>query len=527
MKLYYKIGMVVISAIILVIGWITLIVNQQLNASLMTQMGNAALDMSQLVAQLPQIKEGLSQKEQDGQIQELVESLRKETRYQYIIVMDMAGIQYAYPYESGLYKAYKNGGEKRVLSFGEAYSSTDDNQLISAIRAFSPVYVENEQVGAVLVGLLTDQVQKENETHRKTLELALVLSVAVGLGGAIYLAYSIKRSMFGLEPKEIAMLLSERDAIFQSIERGLIAIDTTGRILLMNHKAQLMLALHDVDKEQNHLEASCKQLYDLVMSVLLHGKERINERMQLKNKDRFLVTCCVMKDMRGNQIGVVVSLENLTQVRALAEEITDYRRLVDTLRAQNHEFMNKLQTISGLIQLGEYDEVLDFVEDLSHKNNQLNHLLSEHIRDNQIAGLLLAKYAYISEKKVQMMIQGESRVEGLPIGLNSEDACTIIGNLLDNSLEVLQHDEHQQICMTLKSNKDRFTLTVYNSGPEIKPDIEERLFLKGFSTKGEGRGFGLFLVKQVVEAAGGKISWENKEGVIWHVVIPDDKDIGG
>jgi two-component system, CitB family, sensor kinase len=526
MKLYYKIGIVVISAIILVIGWITLIVNQQLNASLITQMGNAAMDMSHLIAEMPQIKEGLRQKEQDGHIQELVEALRKQTRYQYMIVMDMEGIQYAYPYESGLYKAYKNGGEKRVLSTGEAYSSTDDNQWISAIRAFTPVYYEDKQVGAVLVGLLTDQVQQENETHRRILELALVISVTVGLGGAVYLAYSIKRSMFGLEPREIALLLSERDAIFQSIERGLIAIDTTGRILLMNQKAQLMLDLHDVE-EQSNLETSCKQLYDLVMSVLLHGKERVNERIQLKNKDRFLVACCVMKNAKGSQIGAVVSLENLTQVRALAEEITDYRRLVDTLRAQNHEFMNKLQTISGLIQLGELEEVLDYVEDLSHKNSQLNHLLSEHIRDNQIAGLLLAKYAYISEKKVQLSIRGESHVDGLPVGLSSEDACTIIGNLLDNSLEILQDHEQQHICITINSNQEKFKLTVYNSGPAITPEIEESLFIKGFSTKGEGRGFGLFLVKQVVEQVGGKISWQNLEGVIWHVVIPNDEDFGG
>jgi two-component system CitB family sensor kinase len=218
--------------IALVIGFISIVINLQLNASIEAQMGNAANDMAIAVAQMTQISEGLHANNKDGSVQTIVESIRVQTRYQYIIIMDMDGIQYAYPYESGLYKPYKNGGESRVLKFGEAYVSADTNKLISAVRSFQPIYYKGQQVGAVLVGLLTDEVQIENESYRKSMELALIVALLMGILISFFMAKNIKKSIFDLEPKEIALLLSEREIILQSIERGIVAIDHRGDVLL-------------------------------------------------------------------------------------------------------------------------------------------------------------------------------------------------------------------------------------------------------------------------------------------------------
>lgn len=178
----------------------------------------------------------LSKKEHSRIIQDQMLALMQETRYQYIIVMDMDSIQYSYPYESGLHKPYKANGEADVLNKGMAYVSIDSNELISAIRAFVPIYYENEQVGAVLVGLLTTEAKEENRVHVIIMEITLIFGVLIGMIMAILFSIHIKKSTFGLEPKEIAILMTEKDMIFQNIERGIMAVNRDQTITLFNKK---------------------------------------------------------------------------------------------------------------------------------------------------------------------------------------------------------------------------------------------------------------------------------------------------
>lgn len=194
------------------------------------------MDMATTLSYSQDIQVTLSKKEHSRIIQDQMLALMQETRYQYIIVMDMDSIQYSYPYESGLHKPYKANGEADVLNKGMAYVSIDSNELISAIRAFVPIYYENEQVGAVLVGLLTTEAKEENRVHVIIMEITLIFGVLIGMIMAILFSIHIKKSTFGLEPKEIAILMTEKDMIFQNIERGIMAVNRDQTITLFNKK---------------------------------------------------------------------------------------------------------------------------------------------------------------------------------------------------------------------------------------------------------------------------------------------------
>lgn len=518
MKLYYKIMLVVSGGIIIVVGFITLFVYKQFRESIEAQMGSAAMDMSSTIAGMDEISKALAFKNKDGHIQEIIESLRENTRYQYIIIMDMDGIQYSYPYESGLYKSYKNGGEERVIENGEVYISADTNELISAIRSFYPIYYEGEQVGAVLVALLSDQIQKENERYRNNMEAALVMAVVVGIILAILLSVNIKNSIFGLEPKEIAMLLSEKELILHNIERGLIAIDTDGQVLLCNKRANILLNMCEEDSKPSLLKSS-QIVYDKMMAVMACGVNKIHEQVILENQSNIILSMCMIQDSNNKIIGVVASMEDTTLIRALSEELTDYKSLVDTLRAQKHEFSNRLQTIAGLIQLGNHAEAMDYIEDVSKRNSQFQYLISECIRDNKIAGLLLSKYVIFEENKIEFIVDTKTKLTGLPKNITTDEVCTIIGNLLDNSMEVLLDQPKRIIKLYICSDDHEFILELYNSGPEIEATDAKRLFEKGYSTKGSARGYGLYLVHSIVEKVHGRINWKNDKGVKWYVRI--------
>jgi two-component system CitB family sensor kinase len=272
----------------------------------------------------------------DGSIQGIVEEIRSKSRYQYIIVMDMGGIQYSYPYESGLYKHYKNGGEDKVLQGSEAYFLADTNRLISAIRVFQPIYYNNEQVGAVLIGLLSDEIQKEIDNEIQHLAGVVIGALLFGIAAAILLSLNIKKATFGLEPKEMAVLAGERNLILHSIERGIVAIDKEGKLLFRNKKASLLLDMPMDDDITMAVSESAKAVY-LIMKDAIGNEQGIeNEKMMLGKGKPLLISVCLMHDHNGKVTGAVANLENMTQVQALAEELTGYRALVDSLRAQNH-----------------------------------------------------------------------------------------------------------------------------------------------------------------------------------------------
>lgn len=529
MRLQYKIMSYFSVIIMLIIGLISMLFYRHINVTLESQMGLSAMDIAITVSSLDEVKEGLYEEVPYEEMQQFIEGFRNNTRYQYIIVMDMEGIQYAYPYQSGVGKPYKNEGEDRVLEKGESYISADRNELVSAIRAFTPVYYDGKQVGAVVVGLLTDQVHKETEANRKSLEITLVFGLIIGIVVSFFLAMNIKKSIFGLEPKEIGLLLSEKELIFNSITRSIIVIELDGKILTYNDTARELLNLTEDVVGQPIIKYD-KELGNQ-LAKMIETKECIRDyQLMIRGELHVLVSACFMKDPNQEDVGIVVNLEEMDQARKLAEELTDYKGMVDSLRAQNHEFMNKLHTLSGLIQLEAYGEAIDYIDNLSSISQRLQHLIMDHIKDQKVAGLVLAKYNKITEGKIDFNIHPDSVVSGLPDRITSESLCSIIGNLLDNSYEALLDQENGYIEMLINSNSDYCEIMVKNNGPMIVSDYKNQIFERHYTTKetgkpsiGNKRGVGLYLIHEIVQSAGGTITWTNDKGVIWNVQIPKRK----
>lgn len=196
------------------------------------------MDLAVTIASLKKnIQKNLVNKDAET-IQKQIETFREKTRFQYIIVMDMDGIKYSYPYEVSIGKKYLSGGEEDVLKYGKAYTSADRNRFISAIRAFVPIYYEGEQIGAVLVGLLNDTVNREIEPYTRNFQISLIIALVLGVIFTFVMTTNIKKTIFGQEPKEISLLLGEKELILESIDTGIIAINSNQEITLMNDLAK-------------------------------------------------------------------------------------------------------------------------------------------------------------------------------------------------------------------------------------------------------------------------------------------------
>ncbi|MBC7959283.1 MAG: sensor histidine kinase [Vallitaleaceae bacterium] len=521
MKLQYKIMGFFSIVIILLIGGISILIFRHLTTSLETQMGNNAMDMAVTVAAIDDIQSALAEQKPYSVVQNYIESFRSKTRFQYIIVMDMKGIQYSYPYNAGIGKRYRNGGESKVLSNGASYVSADRNVLISAIRAFAPIYYDGKQVGAVLVGLLTDQVNKENATNRQNIEYILSISMVIGLIGAVVLSYNIKESIYGLEPKEIALLLSQRELILESMDRGIIALDLNGKIILYNGTAQLTFNLPD-DASGQLLKDYHHNFSAAMMKGLSEDVQESNKEIRISPVKTLLTSCCLMKDRKKGVIGIVASFEDLTEAKKMAEELTGYRSVVNALRAQNHEFMNKLHTISGLIQLEEFDKAIDYIEQVSADRAVISGTIMNKIKNTHVAAILLGKYHKLKEEKISLIIDQNSQLSGQFSLIKEDELCSLIGNLVDNAEDALIGQDGGKIEVFIKEHENGIHLIVQDNGKGIPKNIVDKIFESGITSKSKGRGLGLFIVKEIIDHYQGTIDLVNENGVKWDIFLPNN-----
>jgi len=231
--------------------------------------------------------------------------------------------------------------------------------------------------------------------------------------------------------------------------------------------------------------------------------------------------------VRGTAVGSVTTMRDLTEMRALRRELGVTRQTTEGLRAQAHEFANRLHTISGLLELGEHEEVLRYVKRLGSATQELSAAVTQAVDDPALAALLIAKASVAAERGIRLQIAPSSRV-GLLDDQLSEDLATVVGNLVDNGLDAIGPLGGGEVVVevmedTAEAGGGVVRVEVRDSGPGVAPELVEEVFARGFTTKAAGggqRGFGLALTRTICVRRGGSVSVRNDEGAVFSAHLP-------
>ncbi|BAF59530.1 MAG: sensor histidine kinase [Syntrophothermus sp.] len=489
-----------------------LIVVGKISVTLEKELGMRAMAIARTLAQFEEIQKNVGRPGGEVFIQPLAERTRLATGVEYIVIVDMEGRRYSHPVEDRIGKKFNDPDLGPALANNE-YISSAEGVLGPSVRAFVPIKVDEgtRQVGVVIVGILTPTIGSILRTIQIQLYYSLGIGLAVGLLGSLYLARKIKSAMFSLEPEEIARLLEEREAAFQAMSEGIIAIDTEGRITIANNEAGRIIGKNREEIVGRHIK---EVIPNTRLPEVLHtGIAHINTEMFLN--DTMVLVRRVPIRFKGEIIGAVSTFQDKTEVNKLAEELTGVKAFVEALRVQNHEHMNKLHTIAGLIQLGKYQHALDYIFNLTEEQQELTRLLSKNIFDHSIAGLILGKYNRAKELRVEMEIDRNTFLKELPPSLETGGLVIIIGNLIENALDAVrrQQPDRRRVYFGLFDKPGSLEMIVRDSGPGIPEDARDKIFDQGFTTKGAAnRGLGLYLVKRYVDLAQGSISLKCPDG---------------
>ena len=200
---------------------------------------------------------------------------------------------------------------------------------------------------------------------------------------------------------------------------------------------------------------------------------------------------------------------------AFTEDFEGTKFLVDSMRANNHDFTNKLHVILGLIQIGQYDKAVSYIQNISIIQRETISKVMNSIENPSFAALIVGKIARSSECNVKFILNEGSCLKNEDISIPSEALVTITGNLIDNALDSMNKDtskNEKELSLGIYTRPDELLIIVKDTGTGIPEEIKEKIFENGFSTKGPGRGIGLYHTKQLVSSLGGTITVESQVG---------------
>jgi CitB family two-component system sensor histidine kinase MalK len=512
----------VVAVVLVVTGFL---VTRGMERRALATLTDTAVMVSRMTAESGVVVDGLRGRRPGAEVQAFAERMRERSQVDFVVVLDRNHIRLSHP-NPALIGAPFVGGDDLEVYRGLSYTSVARGTLGLSLRAFTPVLdpADGTQVGAVAVGILMRGVDQTFAGVRKRVVAGILTGFAAGLLGAAYLAGRIKRILLGMEPAEIATLLQQREALLQSVREGVVGVDRGLAITVVNGEAARLFGLAGIrgDLVGRSLEEVFPEAG--MARVLAEGTPSLDQEVAVNGLP--VLTSVVPIRVGGRITGGVATFRNLSEVSRMAEQLTGVRHYADALRAQTHEFMNKMHVVLGLIRLGQYDGLKRYITGISGKLDDEVGFVVQRIKDPVLAGFLLARLSSAREQAVAIRLSDGSAVAGsLDEGL-AHDAITILGNLLENAVEALAGAARREVEIHLGQGEGGLEIVVADTGPGIAPALLPRLFEKGISSKGERHGYGLWQAARSAEAHGGRLTAENRPegGAVFTALLPDGKE---
>jgi two-component system CitB family sensor kinase len=497
-----------------------------LKRQLYGQYEQRSLMLAETLASQPSIVDAVVHGRPGGQAQRLAMAARGRTGAWFVVITNGQGIRFSHPHPWMIGKPVQDDPEppaSESFRTGKPWMGIQKGTLGFVAAGKTPLWDRGKLVGEVSVGFYLGNVSRQWLATLPSLAVYLLGVLAVGVLAALGLARRLKRQTFGLELGEIAALLQEREAMLHGIREAVLGYDRSERVILANDAARRLLRL-----PPDFLGRPLEELLPPGrLGAIVRGEITGSDLLVLAN-DRVLVANRMPIKLDRRHLGWVITFHDQTESETLKRDLDEAIGLTEALRAQSHEFTNRMHTVVGLVELGQYDEAIRFVTDVSGTRDALTEQLMAAIRDPKLVALTLAKSSLADERGVQLRVAADCRVDADITEVTP--VLTVVGNLIDNAIEATaQAPEPRWVELTVVSAGANLLIRVRDSGPGVPDDMREAIFTDGFTSKssptGARRGLGLALVRQITERRGGMVSVGRDGGAVFTAVLPGCLDV--
>lgn len=430
-----------------------------------------------------------------------------------ILICDQNGLRYYHTDRRMSGDTFVNGDEAAILTGSEPYITTGYGTLGNQRRAFHAVVNDEEEIiGFVMVSEFTSRI---SEKHRSILlvHVAIFLLMMAASFPLTHLFLGVlRKSLLGYQPEELVSRYIQRNEVVNALDEGVIATDKEGTIIFANRLAEELFR-----KEEGGLAGiSIETLYPdtRLKAVMAGGESTGHQSFSISNRNVMVNEVPLCGDEPEDIRGMLVILLDKTELMNLSDELSGARSMMDTLRAFNHEFLNKLHIILGYLQTGQIQHAIDFINNSSLVSSQSIRETANNIRVSRICALVIGKMMHAAELGISLTVNPDSSCREADLMLPVDSYITVIGNLLENAIEELSEKETgcREILLGVYCRPDCSIITCEDTGGGICPEVLPHIFEKGISTKGDNRGTGLSLVREICENYGGEISIDTELG---------------
>ncbi|MBJ8990773.1 sensor histidine kinase DpiB [Citrobacter freundii] len=457
----------------------------------------------------------------------IADKLQSGTDFDYVVIGDTNSIRLYHPNPEkiGYPMQFTKPG---ALEKGESYFITGKGSIGMAMRAKTPIFDDDGKIiGVISIGYLISKIDSWRSDFLLPMAGVFILLLLVLMLLSWFFAAHIRRQMLGMEPKQIARVVRQQEALFSSVYEGLIAVDPDGYITAINRSARKMLGLSSPGRKWLG-----KPVSEVVQPADFFTQQIAEKRQDAMVNFNGLSVIANREAIRSGDelLGAIISFRSKDEIATLNAQLTQIKQYVESLRTLRHEHLNWMSTINGLLQMKEYDKVLAMVQGESQAQQQLIDSLRGAFADRQVAGLLFGKVQRARELGLTMAIVPGSQLHQLPEGLDSTEFAAIVGNLLDNAFEASLRTQqgNKVVELYLSDEGDDVIIEVADQGCGVPEALREKIFEQGVSTRtdepGE-HGIGLYLIASYVRRCDGVITLEDNSpcGTLFSLFLPKVK----
>ncbi|MGW0363693.1 sensor histidine kinase [Streptomyces sp. NPDC002990] len=459
-----------------------------------------AAAVAHAVADSPSVREAVRDagrgSDPSGELQPYAERVRTDSGVDFVTIMAPDGRRWTHPDPRRIGEPFLSNTAQALR--GKTFSETYTGTLGPSIRVVTPLTDGGRVVGLVSAGITVRAIS--DRLAEQLSALAWVAAGALALGGlGTYIVNArLRRHTHGMNAAELSGMYDYHQAALHGVREGLLMLDGRRRITLINDAGRELLGLPGGIRGRGVTDLG---LPAPLTGALLADRPRVDE-VHL-TADRVLVVNSAPV-AGGGRRGTVITLRDHTELQALAGELDHERGFTQALRSQAHEAANRLHTVVSLIELGRAQEAVDFATAELELAQALTDEVVTAVGEPVLVALLLGKAAQAHERGVELVVTPDSRAidgSGAP---PARDLVTVLGNLIDNAVDAVTAVPGARIAVTLRPEGDELLLRVADNGPGLPEGVD--VFRRGWSGKGQGRGLGLALVRQVARRHGGEVS---------------------
>ncbi|OJX72422.1 sensor histidine kinase [Leifsonia sp. 71-9] len=442
-----------------------------------------------------------------GPLRPLAEQVRARTGALFVVITDDHGIRLAHPDAGRL-------GEQVSTSFADALAGRESvawesGTLGESARAKVPVRDVDggDPVGEVSVGFASASVFGSLPGLLTAIGAASAGALAIGVGASWLLRRRLTRVTLGLQPEEFAALVQDRAAVLDGVGEGVLAVTADGVVSVCNGRAAELLGVSGAAHALVGLPIAELGVHPGVAAVLVVGAPVVGETFVVGGRVLYVDLRRVERD--GRDLGAVAVIRDRTDLVSLTERLDAVASMTNALRAQRHEFANRLHVIAGLIDSDRTEAARAFVGDVVARGPlkfPIEH--ADRLQEPYLQALLGAKGVEAAERGVLLSLGPETLILGAVA--DAEDVAAVIGNLVDNAVRAaVEGDEPRWVEVELLDDADTLYATVSDSGRGLRPAPDGATGEADSVALGadavHGHGFGLPLSRDIARRRGGDV----------------------